>query len=497
MTTSRPLHPRSLPGDNNLDFDEPPPPYSASPPSSTVADNNNLPPTPTYTPAIPATTTNVTTRESPPPQRGQLLYTAHPLIPPPSYSRRDPPPQLSTRRTRGAHSQTAAAAVGFLSAYEEKSRLAKLLSKHRWRTYYGPKPRTLTAALRKAALWGDRPFVSSILGMGGAEIWGRDQNHPNTCVHEALRGPKPDIALDILNWYREENKGAGIQWILDAKDKETGCTPLHVAAESGNVGVVMALVEMGAKVDAVDDLERTPLLMGARYRRLEVVDGLLDCGADAALVRRELWDKWREGSKEREALGGWEVVRGVLRGAIQRRRGLELGEEEEEEEEEEELPEVREDRGLEVEESIVSREESPQPPPRVDSEGGASFGGGGGGEPSGSRVPEMTFAHDALFRSITDIMDGSRTRHERGINWQFIQAAMLSSNLGEQDPLVRRMLHVQGALNNPSMQPSFVNSPEYEAWRADCEVLLAEHRRQRERNQLAEARGLERFGARR
>ncbi|KAK4159434.1 hypothetical protein QBC43DRAFT_339147 [Cladorrhinum sp. PSN259] len=498
--TTRPLYPRSLPEDS-LVADEPPPPYSESLPLSTT-NTNSLSASPTYSP--PAATS------SPSPPRPQLIYPSHSLVPPPSYTPRNPPPAPASRRNNPPPSRT----VGFVSYSEEKRRLQSLLSKHRWKTYYGPPPKTLTVALRKAALWGDRPFVNAILDIGGAEIWGQ---HPNTCVHEALRGSKPDIALDILNWWIENEcsggatGGKGVQWILDARDAATGVTPLHVAAEAGNVGVVMALVEMGGKVDSEDNLGRTPLLMAARLRRLEVVDGLLDCGADVnkVLGKRGLWDKWKEGSKERELLGGWEIVSGILRGAVARRRGFEIGDEEVEEfvEEEEELPQFEDGSqmsegggGLDLRDGSFGTLLRSPPPEEVESSGFAAAAAAGGEEASGSgrsSSPELALGHDALFRSITDIMDGSRTAHDRGINWQLIQAAMLASNLADTDPLVRRMLYIRGALNNPALQHSLMGSPEYQAWRADCEVLLAESRSQRERNRQAEARILERLGARR
>lgn len=44
---------------------------------------------------------------------------------------------------------------------------------------------------------------------------------------------------------------------LEARDKD-GATPLHVAAEAGNLDVIDLLLETGAKIDAVDDRGRTP-----------------------------------------------------------------------------------------------------------------------------------------------------------------------------------------------------------------------------------------------
>ncbi|KAK4464313.1 ankyrin repeat-containing domain protein [Cladorrhinum samala] len=501
MTT--PLHPRSLPGVDSY-ADEPPPPYEESP--SSLSSSSSPPPP------------FVTTYPQNPPSR-QPRY--QPLAPPPLYS--PSPPSSSSRtaittttttttiattsssRTRTTTSTTTTThqtsplkKVGFLPQGEEKSLLETLLSQHRWKAYYGPKPKTLTAALRKAALWGDRAFVRAILDVGGAEIGG-GQQHSNTCVHEALRGPSPDIALEILRRYmdvddqrqqqqQQQQPQSSVQgqtsctnrhqWILDSRDSATGVMPLHVAAESGDARVVLALVEMGAQVDAVDGVGRTALHMAARYRKLEVVDVLLDCGAEVGRVKRSLWDKWKEGSKERELLGGWEVVSGVLRDAVERRRALGLGyggsvvgEGQDEAEEEEE-----EDVGLAMDEEEEEEEDV------------AVIQTVGGG------VTDISLGQDILYRNVVGNSAGtaSRPSPETGnLNWQLIQAALLASNLSETaDPPVRRVLRVGGGMHSRTAHQSFLHSPEYEAWRADCEVLLAESRRQRERNRQENERRL-------
>ena len=63
-----------------------------------------------------------------------------------------------------------------------------------------------------------------------------------------------------------------------------GCTPLHLAAETGNYYAVRKLCEAGADVDKTDRYDITPLQMAARYGHAECVRTLLRAGAkvDAA-----------------------------------------------------------------------------------------------------------------------------------------------------------------------------------------------------------------------
>ena len=58
-------------------------------------------------------------------------------------------------------------------------------------------------------------------------------------------------------------------------------TPLHCAAESGDVGAVHLLVKAGADVNAADANGNTPLIYGASaFQADEIVRQLLQAGAD-------------------------------------------------------------------------------------------------------------------------------------------------------------------------------------------------------------------------
>ncbi len=67
---------------------------------------------------------------------------------------------------------------------------------------------------------------------------------------------------------------------VNAKDPETGYTPLHWAASQGNTKVAETLIAKGADVKAVDNLGRTPLHAAAASNYPDVVALLIEKDAD-------------------------------------------------------------------------------------------------------------------------------------------------------------------------------------------------------------------------
>lgn len=70
----------------------------------------------------------------------------------------------------------------------------------------------------------------------------------------------------------------------DFKTPIFGATPLHLAAEYGRREIAQIFLDHGAEVDALDNLQRTPLLWAAANRHVDVAELLLARGAD---VNRE------------------------------------------------------------------------------------------------------------------------------------------------------------------------------------------------------------------
>ncbi|MEM1598787.1 MAG: ankyrin repeat domain-containing protein [Pyrobaculum sp.] len=65
---------------------------------------------------------------------------------------------------------------------------------------------------------------------------------------------------------------------VNARDGR-GQTPLHKAAESGNLDAVVLLIKLGAEVDAEDDAGKTPLCVAVENCRDRVFAYLLQNGA--------------------------------------------------------------------------------------------------------------------------------------------------------------------------------------------------------------------------
>jgi len=426
--------------------------------------------------------------------------------PPPSYdaavtSSPTPTAVVSPRRGRFSllPSSSRTAAPVPTAPPTEEALLASIFDVHRWPRTWGLRPKTLHHALVRASLFGAAPLVRALLA-AGANIRFTSKyaaSRGTSAVHEALRGPAPELAITLISHFFSASYAAALspghpdrpipdadegramevadaetRYLLDARDGK-GCTPLHLAAQAGETEIVGEMVLRGSDVDAEDDLGRTPLLMAARYNRLETVRFLLQSGADASKIREDLWVS---AGSEKEELGSYGLISQLLgdimtagedsvdrTGQRDRDRGLELGRHSE-----------RHAQFTKDPHGDVTLPTTCQRPPTVPD--------------AKAPIPDEPHHHGSGSCSSTSVRSSrngpnafSSQSSESWANQPILCPEIMSvltsslSSLGRSTPRIRRP------------PPSMWNSPEYEIWRRDCEVLQAEHRGQKERNRRSGA----------
>lgn len=78
-------------------------------------------------------------------------------------------------------------------------------------------------------------------------------------------------------------KMADSGWDLGSLADSAGKTPLHRAAQVGNVGAVEVLLKSGSKIDAVTRWKETPLHFATRNGRIACVKQLVEAGASTTM----------------------------------------------------------------------------------------------------------------------------------------------------------------------------------------------------------------------
>ena len=146
--------------------------------------------------------------------------------------------------------------------------------------------------LHDAARGGDIVQLRQLLDAGG-NLEERDGTKETPLISAALAG-HADIVAELLK------RGADI-----SARNDRGLTPLHAAAYGGSLATVDALVQAGAAVnDADDKFKVTPLILAAEEDHPDVVQFLIDHGANLEQQERHGYTALtRAGFKER-----WDIV---------------------------------------------------------------------------------------------------------------------------------------------------------------------------------------------
>ncbi|KAK1830143.1 ankyrin repeat-containing domain protein [Podospora conica] len=355
----------------------------------------------------------------------------------------------------------------FTSAQQYRA-LKDIFTRHPWRRRaWGHQPTSFAAVLNTAALYGQEQYINELFALGVRFRGNRDCALPTTTpMHEALRGPKPGLAIYLLD--QHYLCGGQADELLESKDSN-GCTPLHIAAQAGETAIARSFIEVhGAMVDAMDDIGRTPLHMAALYSRTETIDMLLECGADPSLVSQRLWnfDKLglREGevARRRGLLGSFTFISKTLRGALERaNRGHELA--------------LSDDAGTSAYQLHGAAEQENADPDVA----------------STKPVVASTFAASQP-RSLVNEVAGSSTQapcHDWGIDALVGELRRVSLGHGTEDADAaahrNRRARVRAAYASTGLF-----SPEYVRWKESLDVLYQESRVQKERNRREEEAAL-------
>ncbi|CAL4201706.1 unnamed protein product [Meganyctiphanes norvegica] len=135
--------------------------------------------------------------------------------------------------------------------------------------------------LWQAAQDGDLERVNKELGKGTSPLWQNPAVKGMTAIHAASEMNNVDIVKALLD--------AGVD--IDLQDKG-GCTALYWAAVSSSQAVATMLIQRGANVDLPDDEGQTPLIVSIYSfddNAINTVKVLLDGKANVNLVEDGDW----------------------------------------------------------------------------------------------------------------------------------------------------------------------------------------------------------------
>lgn len=134
-------------------------------------------------------------------------------------------------------------------------------------------------ALQHACMHANGSIVYALI-KAGADLWTLDSKN-RSCLHRAVIRNSLCCAKIIVRGAQSR----GVELDLNQHETETGQTVLHTATEHGHSEMVDFLARLpGIEIDALDMVQRTPLLNAARLGLLDTVKSLVDAGAKLNLV---------------------------------------------------------------------------------------------------------------------------------------------------------------------------------------------------------------------
>ncbi|KAK2509658.1 hypothetical protein MC885_000556, partial [Smutsia gigantea] len=114
----------------------------------------------------------------------------------------------------------------------------------------------------------------------------------DTLLHYAARHGRRDVLAYLAE-----------SWDLDieAADRDYK-RPLHEAASAGHLDCVRYLLGRGAAVDCLKKADWTPLMMACTRRNIEVIQDLVEHGANPLLKNKDGWNTFHIASREGDPL---------------------------------------------------------------------------------------------------------------------------------------------------------------------------------------------------
>jgi hypothetical protein len=128
-----------------------------------------------------------------------------------------------------------------------------------------PKPANVEEMVEQSLADDDEAMLQSVIAQPGADL-------EALIANAAVRGAERCVRL-------LDAAGAPIRAVVGS-----GQTLMHLAARSGNAGLIAYLVERGLEIDARTSTGSTPLMMAAGGSSTAAVAALLDAGADPSLT---------------------------------------------------------------------------------------------------------------------------------------------------------------------------------------------------------------------
>lgn len=359
------------------------------------------------------------------------------------------------RQQEGREAQGRQPRQGWLNASKSEQEGNNLQS--RWIAKPAPTKTTPVEGLCQVALEGKYTSVQSFLESGTDVYEISETGKARSAIHAALRGPDPGLALLLLHYPCQQAKmfgsmippagppeterraAARLRFLLSLKDGK-GCTPLHLAASAGAAHVAREMLELGADVNALDDLNRTPLHMAARFARAETLAVLLEFGANPAMVKEKLWDIVRPDMKDE--LGDSAFVLRVVTRAVMKRHT------------------ANDKSPLEDDESLRN----------------IGWGGCGGAPATENRTPPRP--------RVEDESDEELARFKRAVRGNVSLAGFSPSAPPVASPSLEGGPLRPGP-RLPLRTETLRFNPAFRDWKSTCDIVQEEHRRQKAKNEAS------------